>query len=98
MSLELWAPPTPHNTRFLGFVDAGKVWNKQHERAFRVDDDFVATLGLGMRWQPGPRVNVTVDVGHALEGTSVFDPLTGAKVSSTKDGHKQVHANVTVRF
>ncbi len=98
VSLELWAPPTPHNTRFLGFVDAGKVWNKQHERAFRVDDDFVATLGLGLRWQPGPRVNVTVDVGHALEGTSVFDPLTGAKVSSTKDGHKQVHANVTLRF
>lgn len=93
LGVELWLPPTPHHSRFLGFMDAGKVWNNKAGRAGLVEDDFVFTVGLGLRWQPGPQVNVAVDAGYALKGTNA-----APGVVATEDGHKQVHANVTVRF
>jgi hemolysin activation/secretion protein len=91
-TLEVWLPPLENGVHLLGFTDFGKVLRENPEPG-TVDNDYVATWGIGLRWQPYPNLNVTLDWGHVLEGTSLTPEEDGVK-----DGHSQLHANLLMKF
>lgn len=50
------------------FIDLGAVWNHPDNpnSAGRPDQDFLAGLGLGLLWEPLPRLNLRLDYGIPL--------------------------------
>ncbi|MGA1603248.1 MAG: ShlB/FhaC/HecB family hemolysin secretion/activation protein [Prochlorothrix sp.] len=51
------------------FFDAGLVWNhRKNPNALSTDSRFLAGAGLGLLWQPTPKINVRVDYGIPLVG------------------------------
>lgn len=53
------------------FFDAGLVWNhRANPNALSSDTRFLAGVGLGLLWQPLPKLNIRVDYGIPLVGIS----------------------------
>jgi len=52
------------------FVDMGSVWNVGSNPNPVPVQGFLASLGLGLIWEPQPRLNLRVDYGLPLIGTS----------------------------
>ncbi len=48
------------------FFDLGYVWNVSDNPNFLQDQKFIAGLGLGILWQPLPRLNIRLDYGLPL--------------------------------
>jgi hemolysin activation/secretion protein len=48
------------------FFDAGVVWNVSDNPNPLPSQDFLAGLGLGLIWEPVPRLNVRLDYGYPL--------------------------------
>ena len=48
------------------FIDAGWVWNQSDNPNLLPNQNFLAGVGLGVIWQPTPRLNVRVDYGIPL--------------------------------
>lgn len=48
------------------FIDAGAVWNVDNNPNFLQAQKFIASLGLGILWQPLPRLNLRLDYGFPL--------------------------------
>ena len=69
--LELWSPGLgASGVRFLGFVDAGRVFTARGAGASPEDTrDALASLGAGLRWSGKEHVSLRLDVATILEGT-----------------------------
>lgn len=91
-TLELWTPMVAPNTRFLGFLDFGRVYLNERAPGEKADDG-VVTTGLGARWQPYPDLSLAFDLGHVLEGTR-----DAAGEVQTRDGHNKLHVNILMKF
>ena len=50
------------------FFDLGYVWNVSDNPNFLQDQKFIAGLGLGVLWQPLPRINMRLDYALPLVG------------------------------
>jgi hemolysin activation/secretion protein len=48
------------------FFDAGVVWNVSDNPNPLPSQQFLAGLGLGLIWEPVPRLNVRLDYGYPL--------------------------------
>jgi hemolysin activation/secretion protein len=48
------------------FIDAGAVWNANNNPNFLQAQKFIASFGLGVLWQPLPRLNLRLDYGFPL--------------------------------
>ncbi len=48
------------------FVEMGTVWNKSSNPNLLPDRNFLASIGLGLLWQPVPKLNIRVDYGLPL--------------------------------
>jgi hemolysin activation/secretion protein len=48
------------------FIDAGAVWNVDNNPNFLQSQKLIASLGLGILWQPLPRLNLRLDYGFPL--------------------------------
>jgi hemolysin activation/secretion protein len=69
-SLEAWTPPLKYNVRLLGFLDAG--YTKTVDVPIgQIDDDTIASIGLGLRWQWNGKLSVNIDYGHEVNAASV---------------------------
>ena len=66
LTLEMWLPPFPHDLRLLGFADVGHVV-RRHAQVGEVEDEVIASTGVGLRWQWRQQVALAVDYGHELQ-------------------------------
>ncbi len=48
------------------FVEMGTVWNQRSNPNLLPDRNFLASIGLGLLWQPIPKLNIRVDYGLPL--------------------------------
>lgn len=48
------------------FLDLGTVWNVSNNPNFSADQRFLAGVGLGLLWQPLPKLNLRLDYGYPL--------------------------------
>ncbi|MBI2800667.1 MAG: ShlB/FhaC/HecB family hemolysin secretion/activation protein [Gammaproteobacteria bacterium] len=72
MSLEVWTPTLPFQTRLLGFLDAGHVDREQAQpNEFR--NEVIISMGLGARWQWRQHFAVAVNYAHDLDGAATPD-------------------------
>lgn len=50
------------------FADFGYGWNKGGDQ---LGPDSLASIGIGLRWQPSPRLQAQIYYGHALRDTNI---------------------------
>lgn len=82
-TLEVWMPPPTPTVQVLGFVDVARGWRKQ-VLVGEDDEPSLASVGVGMRWQPVRWLRVNLDWGYVLDG-----------VGREKSGDQRVHFNLT---
>lgn len=58
------------------FVDVGTVWNKP-DNPNQLDEKFLAGVGLGLLWEPIPRLNLRID--YAVPLVSIDDESNNAQ-------------------
>ena len=85
-TLELWIPPPSATLQVLGFVDVARGWRDQ-VLVGEDDEPTLASVGLGMRWQPAGWLRVNLDWGYVLDG-----------VGRVESGDHRVHFNLTSVF
>ncbi|MGG6297319.1 ShlB/FhaC/HecB family hemolysin secretion/activation protein [Leptolyngbya sp. AN02str] len=71
------------------FIEAGAVWNDGNNPADTPDQAFLAGVGLGILWEPLPRLNIRVD--GAL-------PLIDLRDRSTNAQDRALYFSVNYRF
>jgi len=86
-SAEVWMPPLVPGLRAFGFVDAGR--RSLHDPApGQSGTDDVASVGVGLRWQWGRRLDVSADLARLVKG------LDGGPAA----GHGRLHFSLLYRF
>jgi hemolysin activation/secretion protein len=93
-NLELTTPELAKGLRLLGFLDAGWIGSRPNGGT-RLDDDRLASVGLGLRFTHPAGVAFSADYGQIIAGSRV--PLT-LNSSAPKRGDDKLHVNLSVRF
>lgn len=92
---ELWSAESVGTLRLLGFVDAGKVWNRVIPTATALEcragqtSCGLLSTGLGLRLT-GPALQVRLDWAHALRA--------GRSPQATQKGDNRAHVSATYTF
>ena len=92
LSAELWTPPAPFlpGLRALIFADLGHR-HLNNNAVGEVEDDSVASLGLGLRYQWQDNVTLSADYGNVV--------AKGQRVVGGRDvGNVRFHASLFVRY
>jgi len=76
----------PHKLRVLAFFDAGHV-ERYFSQAGEIDNDVIASTGLGLRWQWRQQLSLAVDYGQDI------DDARDRSASGTK-----CHVSLTYRY
>mgnify|MGYP005842432751 CR=1 FL=1 len=85
-TVELWIPPPSTSLQLLGFVDVARGWREEAQVGEK-DDLSLASLGVGMRWQPTGWLNANLDWGYVIDGET-----------NVESGNHRVHFNLTSVF
>lgn len=85
-TVELWIPPPSPKLQLLGFVDVARGWRDQVQVG-EEDELSLASLGVGMRWQPTEWLRANLDWGYVINGAS-----------NVESGNHRVHFNLTSVF
>ncbi len=88
---EIWSPALGPGVRALGFYDRGYV-RTRNPTASDIDDQFIASWGLGVRWAWRGRIAFEADWALALED------IKTAGAHSTRAGRNKVHFSLFYRF
>lgn len=94
IGLQVWAPPLKYGLRPVLFIDAGKVENNAAD-VDEIADESVASIGASLFWNPTPKINLSMSLGHLIDG--VDTEQTGSSELS-KDGDNKLHVNFAYRF
>lgn len=83
LGIEMWSPAIPKTfgVRAIGFFDLGML-DRHKVQPGEPDADFVASAGLGLRWQWRTNLSVNFDYGHTVaDGDTVAGaaPVRGVK-------------------
>ncbi len=93
-SIEITTPEVATGLRFLGFVDAGWLGNKNPNGTTKPSSDRLGSLGLGLRYS-STGFAVSADYGRIIKGSVV--PLA-VNSSSPQKGDDKIHLNLSIRF
>ncbi len=93
-SVEITTPEVATGLRFLGFVDAGWLGNKNPNGTTKPSSDRLTSMGLGLRYA-STSFAVSADYGRIITGSVV--PVT-VNSSSPQKGDDKIHLNLSIRF
>jgi len=93
-SVEITTPEVATGLRFLGFVDAGWLSNRNPNGTTKPSSDRLASMGLGLRYA-STSFAVSADYGRIITGSVV--PLA-VNSSSPQKGDDKIHLNLSIRF
>lgn len=94
LSTELTTRELAPGLRFLGFVDAGWLSNKNPNGNPKPANDSLSSAGIGLRYS-APILTVSADFGRVFGG-STLPYVAGSGVPQT--GDQKLHVNVSARF
>ncbi len=94
-SLEVNSPELVKGLRFSGFVDAGRLANRDADGLRRVAHDDLSSMGVGLRYGHPAGVSISADYGRLLTGSKL--PLA-TNSSAPQKGDDRVHLSISVRF
>jgi hemolysin activation/secretion protein len=95
VNLEVNSPVIAKSLRFVGFIDAGWLSNRDADGQRRVSSDRLASVGLGLRFSHASGVSFTADYGRLITGSKL--PLA-TNSNAPQKGDDKLHVNLSVRF
>ena len=94
LGLQVWAPPLKYGFRPVLFLDTGKIENNDPE-IDEIVKESVASVGASIYWNPTPRTNLSVSLGHLIDGV---DTERAEASDLSQDGDSRLHINFAYRF
>lgn len=92
LRLELWAPVRWSALHLLGFLDAGAL-EREDPLPDEIDNQRIASVGLGVRWSWQRNVHVQADYGYVVNGINRAVPG-----DLTEDGDSKLHFTILLSF
>ena len=93
-SMEITTPDLMPGLRFMGFVDAGWLRNKNPNATNKPPSDQLASMGMGLRYNAG-NLALSAEWGRLVSGSVLAN---NPNSSAPKAGDTKVHLNLTARF
>ncbi len=93
LSAELTSPELAKGWRLLGFIDAGRLSNRD-PNAYKPGSDSLASVGMGLRYN-AQKITISLDYGHVITGSSV--PFVPGSALPQR-GDKKLHMNLIAHF
>jgi hemolysin activation/secretion protein len=93
--IEITSPALFKGLRFVGFVDAGWLHNRDADGQRRVVRDNLASVGVGMRYSHDSGVSVSADYGRLVNNSKL--PLA-TNSNAPQKGDDKLHLTMSVRF
>jgi hemolysin activation/secretion protein len=94
-STELTSPELWTGMRAHGFIDGGYLTNVVSNGATKLDNDRLASVGLGLRYGHPMGLAISAEYGRIVTGSKV---LTSINNASPQRGDEKIHLNASFRF
>lgn len=94
-TLEVRSPELSPGLNAIGFVDLGLLGNNNPNPTNRLDNDHVASAGVGLRWASPAGLSLTLDYGRIIWGSRL--PVATSP-GAPRVGDDRLHLNAALRF